>query len=488
MPPFSSRLPLRLRCVRPLSLSLLTLALTACGALGPQSTRGRDPLPPASTLPQPSAGSGLRLDAGLAIDRWWPHFYDAALERLVDDALRHNADLAAAEARVRAARAQLDERDGARGPALQLEVDHQRARLAGGTTGSRHSAQLAGRYELDLWGRLAAGSDSAKQSLLAQQWAQAALQWSLSAQVADTWFALRAVERQVQIGLAMHASRAETLRLRRVEQAAGAGSEFDLRRAEAELSATDATLTDLQRRRHALQSALALLAGVPAERIGALSIAAPALDTGADTTAVLPHGAAADLLQRRPDLRRAEAELAAAEADIVAARAATLPTLQLGGAAGSDARRLSQLFDGPGFVWSVAMSATQILFDGGQTRARVRGAEAQADELLARYRGAVASAVVDLRDAYAELDYSEQAQRAERQRVASLQRARSLAQLGVRQGALSTLDLLDAERQLFQAQLSEVDAARDRLLSQVAAFKAVGGGWRAPTAAAASAS
>jgi multidrug efflux system outer membrane protein len=477
---------------RPLPLAVLCLGLAGCGALTPATPRARDVLPAAAALPQPAAGSGLRLEAGLAIDRWWPHFNDAGLERLIDDAMLHNADLAAAAARVRAARAQLDERDGARGPLLQLEVDHQRARQAngtpGGSTGSRHTAQVAGRYELDLWGRLAAGSESARQTLLGQQWAQAALQWSLSAQVADTWFALRAVERQVQISLAMRASRAETLRLRRLEQSAGAGSEFDLRRAEAELASTDATLTDLQRQRQSLQSALALLAGVPAESIGALAIAAAPLDTGSDTTIVLPRGAAAELLQRRPDLRRAEAELAAAEADIHAARAATLPALQLGGAAGSDARRLSQLFDGPGFVWSVAMSATQILFDGGQSRARVRGAEAQADELLVRYRGAVAAAVVDLRDAYAELDFSEQAQKAERQRVTALERARSLAQLGVRQGALGQLDLLDAERQLFQAQLSEVDAARDRLQSQVAAFKAVGGGWRAPAPAPASTS
>jgi outer membrane protein, multidrug efflux system len=477
---------------RPLPLALLCVALAGCGALAPAAPRTRDALPTAAALPQPATGSGLRLEAGLAIDRWWPHFNDAGLERLVDAAMLHNADLAAAAARVRAARAQLDERDGARGPALQLEVDHQRARQAngasGGAIGSRHTAQIAGRYELDLWGRLAAGSESAKQTLLAQQWAQAALQWSLSAQVADTWFTLRGVERQVQISLAMRASRAETLRLRRLEQSAGAGSEFDLRRAEAELASTDVTLTDLQRQRQALQSALALLAGAPAESIGALAVAAAPLDTGADTTIVLPQGAAAELLRRRPDLRRAEAELAAAEADINAARAATMPALQLGGAAGSDARRLSQLFDGPGFVWSVAMSATQILFDGGQARARVRGAEAQADELLARYRGAVAAAVTDLRDAYAELHFSEQAQQAERQRVTALQRARSLAQLGVRQGALSALDLLDAERQLFQAQLSEVDAARDRLRSQVTAFKAVGGGWRAPMRATASSS
>lgn len=477
---------------RPVPLAVLCLALAGCSALAPATPRPRDALPPASALPQPAAGSGLRADDTLAIDRWWLHFDDAGLERLLDDAMLHNTDLAAAAARVRAARAQLDEREGARGPALQLEVDHQRARQANGTrsgaTGSRHAAQIAGRYELDLWGRLAAGSESAKQSLLAQQWAQAALQWSLSAQVADTWFALRGVERQRQISLAMRASREETLRLRRLEQSAGAGSEFDLRRAEAELASTDATLTDLQRQRQALQSALALLAGVPAESISALAISAPPLDTRADLRAVLPRGAAAELLQRRPDMRRAEAELAAAEANIHAARAATLPSLHLGGAAGSDARRLSQLFDGPGFVWSLALSATQILFDGGQARARVRGGEAQADELLARYRGAVAAAVVDLRDAYAALDFSEQAQQAERQRVAALQRARSLAQLGVRQGALSTLDLLDAERQLFQAQLAEVDAARDRLQSQVAAFKAVGGGWRPAATATASTS
>ncbi|NRF67029.1 efflux transporter outer membrane subunit [Aquincola sp. S2] len=436
------------------------------------------------TLPQPGAATSLQFQRDLSIERWWVLFDDPALTRLVDDALRDSHDLAAAAARVRSARAQLDERRGAQGPALELQAGHTRARQAGfDATGTQHTAALAGRYELDLWSRLASGSESARQSLLAQAWAQAALQASLAAQLADAWFALRALDRQMQISDALRESRRGTLRLRHQERAIGAASEFELRRAEAELAGSESSLAGMKRQRSALESGIALLAGRPVHQIATLTMPAAPLDVSQPFTARLPQGNAAELLARRPDIRQAEAELAAARANVSAARAATLPSIVLAGNVGSDARSLSRLFEGPGFFWSLALSASQVLFDGGQAQARVRGADARADELLASYRKTVTAALIDLRDAYAELEFSEEAQRAEQQRVAALGRARGLAQLGVRNGALGTLDLLDAERNHYQAQLAEVDALRDRLQGQVAAFKAVGGGWSPATLA-----
>ncbi len=170
---------------------------------------------------------------------------------------------------------------------------------------------------------------------------------------------------------------------------------------------------------------------------------------------------------------------------MAAARAATLPSLALSGSVGSDVRSLSSLFDGPGMVWSLALSATHHLFDGGQGRARVAQADARADAAQAAYRQAVLGAVLELREAYAALDLSQQALQAEQARTAALAQARRLAALGYASGAFGYLDLLDAERNHFQAQLDEVDACRDRLLGQVAAFKALGGGHRGLVTAAA---
>jgi multidrug efflux system outer membrane protein len=154
-----------------------------------------------------------------------------------------------------------------------------------------------------------------------------------------------------------------------------------------------------------------------------------------------------------------------------------LPALRLTGSIGSDARSISDLFSGPAFIWSIAASATQSIFDGGRLQAQVREGEARGDQELAAYRKAVAAAVVDLREAYANLDITEQALAAERNRVAALARARELAQLGYDSGAFSYLDLLDAERNWYQAQLEQVDAYRDQLFGQIATFKALGGGY-----------
>ena len=192
---------------------------------------------------------------------------------------------------------------------------------------------------------------------------------------------------------------------------------------------------------------------------------------------VLPQGEAADLLVRRPDIRQAEAQLAAANASIDAARAATLPSIRLTGVVGSDANTVSNLFSGPSAIWSLGASLAQPIFDGGRLRSRVKEEEARGEQALASYRKVVATAVADVREAYANLDLTEQAFQAERSRVVSLARAHELARRGHGGGALSYLDLLDAERNLYQAQLDQVGAYRDQLVGQVAAFKALGGGY-----------
>ncbi|WP_127996253.1 efflux transporter outer membrane subunit [Piscinibacter defluvii] len=468
----------------------LAAVLAGCATAPPAPTERR--LVAAAELPVLAPAAHARLEAGLAIERWWTLFGDPALDRLIEQALRDSHDLAAAAARVREAQARLDELRGARRPALDLQASHGRARQSAEGTpagaprvGGSHRVALVARHEIDLWGRLAAASDAAGAQLRAQQWARASVEWGLSAQLAEVHFGLRALQRQLEIAEAVRAGRATTLALRRREQAAGIANEFDLRRAEAELAGTEATLAALRRQRAALEATLALLAGRPLAQVVDREAPHEALDPGAPFQARLPQGDAAELLLRRPDLRQAEAQLAAAQADVDAARAATLPTLALSGSVGSDVRSLSNLFDGPGMVWSLALSATHHLFDGGQGRSRVAQADARADAALAGYRQAVLAAVLELREAYATLDLSQQALQAEQARTAALARSRRLAGLGYASGAFGYLDLLDAERHHFQAQLDEVDAYRDRLLGQVAAFKALGGGHRGLATAAA---
>jgi multidrug efflux system outer membrane protein len=412
----------------------------------------------------------------LSIERWWTVFGDQALERLVEEGLAHNADLEAAVARVREARAVLDQARASQMPTLDSQARASREHQSGKTF-SRYNVGLEAGYEADLWGRLSSTSSAARHQLLAAEWARAAFEWTLTGAVAEAYFGLTAVDRQIDISLAVRAARASTVDLRRREYAVGVGNEFDLRRAEAELTGTDGDLAALGRQKVALQRALVLLAGrTPAEIVN-LGIERTPLDEARPLENVLPQGAAADLLVKRPDIRQAEAQLQAANASIDAARAATLPSLRLSGSIGSDTKSVADLFSGPAAIWSLAAGITQPIFDGGRLRARVREEQARGEQALASYRKTVATAVAEVQEAYANLDLTHQAVRAERERVAALARAYDLARRGHAAGALNTIDLIDAERNWYQAQLQQVSAFRDQLVGQVAAFKTLGGGY-----------
>jgi multidrug efflux system outer membrane protein len=453
--------------------TLLAVAVTL--ALGACATDLRGDLALKAEVPQlaPSASSAIQ---SISIDRWWTLFGDPALERLIEESLAHNADLESAVARVREAQASLGVVRAAQSPTLDAKAGSSRNHQAGQTYSS-HRVTLEAGYEADLWGKLSSSTAAARHQLLATEWARAALEWSLTAAVAEAYFELAAVDRQIEISQAVRASRVNTVALRKKEHGVGAGTELDLRRAEADLASTDSTIASLGRSRAALEHALALLSGRTPEQIAKGSFATVKLDETRSVETVLPQGAAADLLVRRPDVRQAEAQLAAANASIEAARAATLPSIRLSGSVGSDANNLSNLFSGPAAIWSLGGSLAQPLLDGGRLRARVREEHARGEQALAGYRKVVATAVADVREAYANLDLTEQAFHAERNRVSSLSRAHDLARRGFGAGATSYLDLLDAERNLYQAQLEQVGAHRDQLIGQVAAFKALGGGY-----------
>jgi multidrug efflux system outer membrane protein len=461
--------------------AVLVLALAGCTPLVQMK-----PDASLATIPEISASQSARVEQDLAIDRWWKHFGDASLGRLMDEALARNADLESALGRVREAQASLDAVRAAQMPTLDANARSSRDQRSNvsampippgvGRQTSSHKLSFDAGYEADLWGRLSSSTKAARQQLLATEWARAAVEWGVTASVAETYFQLAAIDRQIAISEAMRAGRARNVELRNRENAAGVGTEFDLRRAEAELTSTQATLAGLQRQRSSLERTLALLTGRTPQQIASLPLERQALDEGRAFTPVLPQGAAAQLLVRRPDIRQAEAQLAAANASIEAARAATFPALRLSGSVGSDARSMSDLFTGPAAIWSVAASLSQPIFDGGRLKAQVRQEEARGQRALAEYRKAVTTAVADVRDAYLALELERQAWASQKARAAALERAMSLARLGYDEGALGFLDYLDAERNWYQAQLDQVSAYRDGLIGQVAAFKALGGG------------
>jgi multidrug efflux system outer membrane protein len=462
-----------------------TLPLAGCAGL-----IKKEPLLPdraITAVPVLAPSKTAVIKPGLSIERWWLVFNDHALTPLMDEALARNEDLESAVARVREAQATLEVTGAAQSPTLDAQAGAKRFQdstvsarpLPAGVDrrASSHQLSLAAGYELDLWGRLSSATAAARHQLFAAEWARAAVEWGITARLAEAYFDLVAIDRQIEISESVRASRANTLKLRQREHAAGAGNEFDLRRAEAELTSTDATLANLARQRIGYERALTVLLGRTPSEIAAGTLPRARLDESRPLATILPQGAAADLLVRRPDIQQAESQLAAANANIEAARAATLPSVKLSGTLGTDARSIGNLFSGPAMIFSLAANATQAIVDGGKARARVKEERARAEQSLANYRKVIASAVLDVREAYATLDVNQQSYFAERDRVAALARARDIARTGFDNGALNYLDLLDAERNWYQAQLDQVSAYREQLVGQVAAFKALGGGY-----------
>lgn len=467
-----------------LTVVAASLALAGCGGLLKKEPLALDRAH--LSMPHIEAGAAASVQPGLAIERWWLHFNDVALNRLMDEALARNEDMASAVARVREAQAALTIANAAQSPTLDLNTRAQRNQDS--TVGARplpqgvdrrassHQIPLAAGYELDLWGRLASASDAARAQLQVAEWARAAVEWGLTARLAEAYFGVAAVDRQIGISEAVRAGRETTFKLRQREHAVGAGNELDLRRAEAELRTADATLASLARQRVSLERALTVLLGRTPVEIVHKPLPRTAMDENEPYTVVLPQGASAQLLVRRPDVRQAEARLAAMNANTDAARAATLPSVRLSGSLGTDARSVANLFSAPSIIFSLAANLAYSVADGGKAKARVAEEEARAQQALADYRKVIAGAVLDVREAYAMLDANHQLLIANRERVAALAKARDIARAGHTAGALNFIDLLDADRNWYQAQLDQVSAYKEQRAGQIAAFKALGGG------------
>lgn len=466
--------------------TLLAAAVLAGCAVGPDYERPAFDLPArwsATPTDEAQGVTGARA-ADTAGERWWQLYADPVLDRLIDEALQRNADAAIAAARVLEARAVSGLTDADRYPSLSASLSGNRTESSlrgtfpvAGVPRIQNSyrATLDAAYEVDLWGKYRRASEAARADLFAAESARDALYLSLTAQVAQQYFALIAADAQTALTEHTLASRNETLKLFAQRRDAGMLSEYDLRQAEAELAATRSQLAGLRQSRDRIESALTVLLGrSPREAMsGPVERGSPP----AFTELVVPAGLPSDLLLRRPDLREAEQRLIAANARIGNARAQYFPSIGLTAYLGGESVAFSQLFSGPAGIFQFAAAITQPLWNAGRLRAGVEISEARRDQALAGYQKAVASAFKDLRDALAEQDAARETLDAETARADALEKALTAAQQRFDAGIASRLDVLDVERNLLNAQLARIDSERARKAALADLFKALGGGW-----------
>ncbi|AXK39181.1 efflux transporter outer membrane subunit [Crenobacter cavernae] len=463
----------------------VAVALTAC-AVGPDYQRPALELPDSwASAPAigPSAAETAALDA-----RWWDRFGDAELSRLIDEAMAHNQDLAAAAARVDESAALSGQARAALLPRLDANAGYTRARKSAETTspgvplvGDVRSVNAVLSWEADLWGGLRRGNEAARADFAASRYSQAAARLSIASQVADTYFQLRAFDAQLSIARDTLKTRDETLKLQNRRFKGGVISALDVRQAEAESAASRAAVPTLEQAVGQTERALSVLVGKSPRALMSAPARGKPLEAQAIAPAV-PSGLPSELLERRPDLAAAEAQLIAANARIGQARAAYFPSIKLTAATGSESLALASLFTGPTRTWAFVANLAMPIFDFGATAARVDAASARQRQALAGYQKSVQAAFSETLDALQAQGTSQSAEAAQEQQARALRETLRLARLRYDNGYSNYLEVLDAERGAFQAELALVDARLTRLRAVLSLYKSLGGGWQGDTA------
>lgn len=456
-------------------LSLLltaTLALVGCAS--------RMQPAPAPTLSAPEHWQAeigpANTGAGGGVERgWWAAFGDPELTILVDDALRHNGDLRIAGARMAAAQARATIAGAAQLPVVTATVQPARARSLNGfaepVVTNVFQAGVQASYEVDVWGRLAHASESARAAYQAERASTDAVALSVAASVASGYLNLRGLDAQLALAEATLALRQQSLALTQRQFAVGYSSRLEQLQAQTEYDVTAELIPQLRRTIREQEYALALLAG---RNPGAVN-------RGRDLVTLapppVPVGLPSALLRRRPDLYRAEQNMVAQDANLAAVAEQMLPSFRLTVAGGVENFHLHELVNAPTALWSLALGLAAPLYEGGRLQAATDAAAAQRDEAIYTYEKVV-------RSAFAETENGLEAVTRLREQAVVNAARRDTASAALRiahqrhaNGYASYLEELDAQRNVYSAEVSLLQLQTRSLIAAVDLYRAMGGGW-----------
>ena len=469
---------------RAIVAALIGAALLSACAVGPDYKRPDLDLPKSLSAQSSSAKTSAVAVQWLS---WWKSFNDPVLNQLLDEALVKNQDLQIAIARIDDAKATAGIALSNRFPTVDANLVATRSRtsensgkLPAGAVPFAKDFQfgLSAAYEVDLFGKLSRADEAAKARLLSQQASRGVVQTSLIANVAQTYFSLRAFDAQLSLAEASLKTRRENVRLQQKRFTAGSIGEADLRLAEAELAASEIAQTQAKLSLSNVESALAVLLGRSSKAILQTEIARGSNIDTLYQQVNMPSELPSDLLARRPDLIAAEQNLIATNADVGQAKSAYFPSLKLTTGLGRESRDLSDLFSPSSLLWNVGSSLVQPIFRAGAVGSLVDGAEARKRIALGQYVQSVQGAFKDVHDALATSEANQQIEAASQRRVSALKDALRLSELRYQNGYSSYLEVLNAQRDLMAAETAIIDAKRAHLSAIVNVYKAVGGGWK----------
>ncbi|MES1991958.1 MAG: efflux transporter outer membrane subunit [Pseudomonadota bacterium] len=403
--------------------------------------------------------------------QWWASFNDPTLSALMTQALANNLDIAAALARIDQAQGALRATNSSLLPQVDASGSTSRSESSNSAKGTTKSGggDISISYALDLWGQYRSESEASEQSFRATQFDHDATVLLVQSSVATTYFNVLSYRERLAISKESLAAAQETLKLVQSRYDFGAISALDLVQQKATVASIEAGIPALEDQLKSNINALAILLGRAPE-----GFAVDGSDTNAPALPVIATGQPSRLLERRPDILRAEAQLLSANADIGAARAAFFPSINL-----SATQTVDWLAGiGTSNATSIGASLLAPIFSGGSLEGSLQSANARKVELVANYRKAVLTSFSEVENALSSADANARREAALNEAAVNSRKAYELSQASYKAGAIDFTSVLDAQRAWLSARDNQAQARLGQYTAAVNLFIALGGGWK----------
>lgn len=466
-----NRLCIRLAAVP----SLASLLLGGC-TVGPKYVR-----PPANVPPQyKEAGNWIPAQPGDEISKgqWWQIYGDPQLNALEEQVTVSNETLKAAQAQFLEARAAVRV---ARAPFFPIvtggaslsrtRTSQNKPSVTAARTNNDFQLPIDVSYEPDVWGRVRRSVEAARAEAQATAADLASTDLSLHAELALDYFQLRGLDSEQQLLNSTVTAYERALELTRSRYQGGIASDVDVAQAQTQLETTRAAAEDVGVQRAAFEHAIATLIGKTSYEFTQVPLPLTY------TPPPIPVGLPSELLQRRPDVAAAERRVQEANAEIGVARAAYFPSIAITGTGGFESARIGNLLEGPSGFWSLAGSAAELIFDGGQRRGLTEQARASYDRFVDNYRQTTLTAFQEVEDNLAALRILENETKTQDAAVAAAQHSLDLSNSRYKGGVANYLEVTTAQSAALGDERAAVDVRTRRLVASVLLIKALGGGW-----------
>ncbi|WP_336665894.1 efflux transporter outer membrane subunit [Enterobacter mori] len=452
-------------------LSISTLFLLAgCVSLAPEYQRPAAPVPQQFSLSR----NGLMPAQNYQDSGWRNFFADPQVTRLIAEALRNNRDLRMAALKVEEARAQFNVTDADRYPQLSASsgITYSGGLKSDKPTSQEYDAGLELSYELDFFGKLRNMSEADRQNFFASEEARRAVHILLVSSVSQSYFSQQLAYKQLRIARETLKNYQQSYAFVEQQLVTGSTNVLALEQARGQIESTRAEIAkregELAQANNALQLVLGTYRALPAEN-GA--------SDSALTPVKLPPNLSSDILLQRPDIMEAEYQLKAADADIGAARAAFFPSISLTSGLSTSSTALSSLFTPASGMWNFFPKIDIPIFNAGRNNANLKLAEIRQQQSIVNYEKKIQAAFKEVADALALRDSISKQIDAQQRYLDSLQITLQRARGLYASGAVSYIEVLDAERSLFTTQQTLLDLINSRQVNEINLYTALGGGW-----------